>query len=132
METEILRIEQDTQGRYFIADHNDEKLRVIAELLLDKQGRAAAKSLLQNSQASHVRGSRFYLFFIDSVTIGIKFYKPDEPLDEEDNPLIIDINTGILRDLIDRVEDLFIQQPPEIILERRRDSDMVTLTYRPF
>lgn len=131
METYTLYIERDKQGRYFAGDHDDAKLWVIAELLLDNQARAEAQQLIDNTNQKSVIGHRFHFFKEAPNTIIAKLFKPEESLNEEDNPLIIEIDQMLLASLIEGWRDLMKLKPSQIILSRRHDQDLIRLMYKP-
>ena len=131
MEIYNLKFERDAQGRYFIGDHDDEKLNVIAELLLDNQGRADARTLIQNPQQTSLKGPRFHFFNEPNGIILVKLFNSEESLTEETNPRIIDIERLHLDSLINEWRDLMQEKPSFIMLSRRHDSDHISLLYQP-
>ena len=131
MEIYNLKFERDAQGRYFIGDHDDEKLNVIAELLLDNQARADARSLIESPHQPSLKGPRFHFFNQPNQTIMIKLFNDNESLTEETNPRIIDIDRLLLDSLINGWRNLMQEKPLLIMLSRRHDSDHISLLHQP-
>ncbi len=131
METYNLKLERDREGIYFIVDQDDEKLRVIAELLLDKQAIRDAKIIIENPHKASLVGPRFHFFNQPDNIIIIKLFEPDADLTDEANPRVINIERLMLDALINGWRDLMKDKPSVIMLSRRHDSDSIQLMQKP-
>ncbi len=125
----MLRFVQDLNGIYFIEDHNDEELYVLGELLLDHTARQELLEFLENDTEDKMRLERFHFFKQpNNQYFTIEFFKPDESLLEEDNPLIVDTITRTnMLSLLQDWHDFLIKKPHTIIMQR--DGDMIKLFY---
>lgn len=126
---------KDETNQYIIADHNDEKLAVIARTLLNGPVVVKLKELLENldqlADNYHIVSNpkdrfQFSMMKTKHNYIILSVTDQDEPLDE-DNPLTIDMSRTVFLDLIDEWEELQdLENNKEIYLTRH--EDVYTLT----
>ncbi len=123
----LVRLVQDTASRAYLIDHiTDEELYVLAELFLDPKALKVARSLIESIARNNAKVPRFYFTKKGANIVRILFYKNDEALDE-DNPLIIDVDSDNLDDLIDAWDLFMLDRPRFITFTRRHDEDTVEL-----
>lgn len=126
---EILRLTKDTTDNYIITDTSDEKLNVIARLLLDERGRGDARKAAEKQIRVKIEGPIFHLYELPKDIIAIQRYKEGDTTLDESNPLEIEISRLNLRKLISIWDRLMLMRPYHIILKRRHDSDDVEMTF---
>lgn len=132
---DILTFSKDTNGQYFVADHNDEKLRIVAESLLNDDVRKNLKKLLENLPSlqekyhilSHPRDQVKFAMLKESDDVILLSLEYQNGQLEEQTPILqIDMNSNTYLDLINSWEDLESDSPEQIILTRT--GDFFTLT----
>jgi len=111
----ILRFTR-TDDHYMITDHNDEKLWVLGELLLDKEALHQVAQLVASEQ-EHNFGPKFHIFKQNPIIL-IDYLKDKHA----EKPLTIEIEQGLLLDIIDYWKTLMEQKPLRIILQRSQDT----------
>ena len=126
---EILRLTKDTNDTYIITDSSDEKLNVIAKLLLDTRGRSEARGAAERQIRVKIEGPVFHLFEKPKDIIGIQLFKEGDTTRDESNPLEIELSRLNLRKLISIWDRLMLMRPQHILLKRRHDSDEIEMTY---
>ncbi len=119
-------------GNYLIVDNDDEKLYVVAELLLNSAARKAVKSLIDidDPDQDKAQSGNFKFIKQHEQHIDIKLYDPQRPRDAA-NPLEIIIALSLLDDLIDAWEMYMLEPPEKLVISRRRDSDIIQLGPEP-
>ncbi len=131
----ILTIDKDEKGNYFIAETNDEKLEVIAEVLLDKMLRVFLKEYLEDfsnleDQYHEFPGCRngatYHILKTGKRTFLIRKTAEIPPLQEQAQILEIDGTVDTFQDLIEKWEDLEQEKPQQIFLERTADTYTLT------
>jgi hypothetical protein len=118
-------------GSYAIADNNDERLLIIAEVLLNTMIRSAIKNKLLHLPGLAVGETVAVttdttIFRIRQHEDGILMVNLGDRQTKEE--LTTDISNDMLLDLIDDWEDLLAEKPDEIILSRHHDQDIFNLT----
>lgn len=126
---EILRITKDQKDQYFIQKSSDEKLNVVANLLLDKRALSEARLAAARQIKEKIEGPRFHLFEKPKDIIGIKVFKEGETTRDEANPLEIEISRINLRKLVSIWDQLMLMRPYYILLKRRHDMDEIEMTF---
>jgi hypothetical protein len=131
---DYLKLVRTDTGSYLITVIQQQKLFVLAQLLITSQIRKQVRSLLEGLPEFRL-GQEVTFDFLPEYTITMRraneeqlvitLFKKYESAREEDNPLIIDIYINILIDLIDNFEDLLIAEAPEIYIIM---SDITTIT----
>ena len=130
---DYLKLVRTGTDSYLITETQQEKLFVIAQLLITSQIRKQVRSLLEG-YPEFALGQEVTFDFLPEYTINLRraneeqlvvtLFKKYESALEEDNPLIIDIYINVLIDLIDSFEDLLIEEAPNIYIIM--DMDTVT------
>jgi hypothetical protein len=118
-------------GSYAIADNNDERLIIIAQVLLNNMVRSQIKSKLLHLPGLVV--GETLAATVDTTTIRIRQHEDDMLMinlsdRQTKQELTTEISNDMLLDLIDDWEDLLVEQPDEIILRRQHDQDIFILT----
>ena len=86
---------------------------------------------LTNDQEHSVRLKQFnYFKHANSEYITIKFFKLDESLLEEDNPLVVETATqSTLINLLEDWHDFLVEKPQTIIMQREGDDIKLFFSY---
>lgn len=109
------------QQRYTILEHNDERLYVLAELLLHEQALSFLQQELHNLSQHHGTVDKF-TFERHGHIIIIKLFDALEAITQPDEPLMIDIRESELEKIIEQWKNLIKQKPHEILLTREADN----------
>lgn len=113
---------------YTILEHNDERLYVLAELLLDGQAIGFLLQAFPTMTNQELLHSHF-AFERHGHIIIIKYYHAFEAVTEPHEPLTIDIRESELRKTIEQWKNILKQKPHEILLTREGDNfDLQPLT----
>lgn len=126
---EILRLTKDKTDNYIITDSSDEKLNVLATLLLDDRGRSDARSAAEKEIRIEIKGPQFHFYEKPRNIIAIQLFKNGNSARDESNPLEIEISRQNLRHLVSVWDRLMLMRPYHIILQRRHDSDTIEINY---
>ena len=126
-----VKLVRTDDGSYLITEIQEQKLFVVAQLLLISQVRKQVGSLLEGFP-EFALGQEVTFDFLPEYTITVRraneeqlvvtLFKKYESALEADNPLIIDIYINVLIDLIDNYEDLLTEEAPEIYITMDMNS----------
>lgn len=114
-------------GIYIISDHNDERLNIIGQILVDEK----VRNYFYNQIKHLVEILQKEIFKITSSDKKVEFeFKVNENgnmiinVNESIEPhkLTTDINKNVLKDLIEQYEELLDLETDEIVLTRYQDT----------
>lgn len=126
---EILRLTKNADDTYLITSSSDEKLNIIAKLLLDTRGRSEARGVAEKQIRIKIEGPIFHFFEKPKDRIGIQLFKEGDTTRDESNPLEIELSRPNLRKLVSIWDRLMLMRPHYIIIKRRHDSDEIEMSY---
>lgn len=122
----FLVLTKDTNGDYFIADNNYEKLEVLGELYLDKEAKA---DLLKNFDSFNEITIGNFNLLRDKDNIIILLYKNNESLLNEANPREVVIKADTLKKLFEDLEELEKTDVKKIIIAKEQDNYVLDAQY---
>lgn len=117
-----LKLIKDPKDGYLVVENNDEKLLVLADLILNKE---LVAQLKENFHTFNTITSLDKQFIINRETndlLIIRYYKKNETLAEEDNPLEIEITPDSLEYILEEVLERINNNTQEITLAREMDE----------
>lgn len=118
---DFVTLVKDTNGEYFVADHNNEKLEVIASLFLNKKLRSDFLKNFETFNEIKSENKEFHILKRNNLII-ILLYNLKESLLEEDNPLEIEMYPENLKNIILDLENLENNNVNKITITKEQDT----------
>lgn len=116
------KLGKDVNDSYLIIDHNDEKLSVILEFFLKPELISQFKENFESFNFMTSHDKRFKINREADDLIIIRYYHENKSIIDEDNPLEIEINPFILKNIIEELSEHVKESKPEITLVRDKDE----------